>query len=188
MENRPSCRRVIPARGLEKLGWQREQDEFNTVPDKVWRTLVADRGLDGKNPPSWYYRACLRCLVQHSPNGHINTQSLLEGPRPLPKMIEDYLKRVQAVTWNRVVLEADGNQDGDTLIGIGPPKTKRDDRVCILFGCSVPCILRPRRTDAETYFEFIGEAFIYGKMDGQAVTALIAKDELETRIEKFRLK
>jgi Heterokaryon incompatibility protein (HET) len=177
---------VIPEKGLSKLGWERsESGEFTTVPDKVWRTLVADRGSDGKNPPSWYHRACLRCLVQDTPNGHINTQVILNSEPPPPKIIENFLKRVQAVTWNRVVLEAKGQGDDEALVGIGPPRTEQNDIICILFGCSVPCILRPRNNGE--HYEFIGEAYIYGKMDGEAVSSLSSRNELQSKTEVFRI-
>jgi hypothetical protein len=43
------------------------------------------------------------------------------------------------------------------------------DIICILFGCSVPIVLREYRTENDHYFEFIGEAYIHGMMDGEAV-------------------
>ena len=177
---------VIPQKALQKLGWTGDNDVVDTVPDKVWRTLVADRGPDGRNPPSWYHRACLRCLVKDTPNGHINTHKLLAGEPP--KIIKDYLKRVQAVTWNRVVLEAGLEGKEENLVGIGPPGTELGDIVCILFGCSVPCILRVCETDGDKQinYKLIGEAFIYGRMDGEAVTG-ITTDEIQAKTEEFRI-
>jgi hypothetical protein len=57
--------------------------------------------------------------------------------------------------------------------GIGPPDAKEDDRVCILSGCSVPVLLRKNRgriggLASETWF-FVGECFVLGIMDGEAV-------------------
>lgn len=176
---------VIPLTALNKLGWTIPQggDEMvDSVPDTAWRTLVANRGIDGKNPLSWYHRACLRCLINDTPNGHINTKTLLE--RDPTKIMKEFLKRVQAVTWNRVVLEA--KTDQQPLVGIGPPGTEQGDIVCILFGCSVPCVLRPLSVDkSNSNFEYVGEAFIYGKMDGEAV--LMTPAELEKRTVEFRL-
>ncbi|CAJ2500398.1 Uu.00g032510.m01.CDS01 [Anthostomella pinea] len=119
--------------------------------------------------------------------------------------MHDYIKRVQAVIWNRVVLEGAAGHDvhEDALVGIGPPLTEKDDLVCILFGCSVPCILRPLvSVDLEPnqgkksrkpyagekldYYEFVGEAFVYGKMDGQAMESISA-DELTDKTQDFRL-
>lgn len=177
---------VIPRTALSKLGWK-EKGTVHTVPDKVWRTLVADRGPDGKTPPHLYHRACLRCLVKGTSNGHINTKELLAAePREPTKR---YLRRVQAVTWNRVVLETSrGQQDENLLVGIGPPDTDINDIVCILRGCNVPCILRgPERTsEGEEYYQFVGEAFIYGEMDGEAV-ARLSRHELAAKTQEFCL-
>jgi hypothetical protein len=178
---------VIPKKCLEKGDWSgTRENEATQVPDKLWRTLVADRGADGRNPPSLYHRACLHCLVNDTPNGHINTRELLDENRG--NIARDYLKRVQAVTWNRVFLEADSQKEGvETLFGVGPPETGLKDVICILFGCSVPCILREHpHPEGGTYFELIGEAYIYGKMDGEAVTAL-SEEDLRDKIKVFRL-
>ncbi|OTB04524.1 hypothetical protein M426DRAFT_320644 [Hypoxylon sp. CI-4A] len=194
---------IIPQGALQRLGWSYDEDEYFSVPDKVWRTLVADRGPDGRPPPSWYHRACLRCLVHDTPNGHIATKNILEqNPSGI---MHDYIKRVQAVIWNRVVLKAadETNRRGEDLVGVGPPLTEKDDLICIVFGCSVPCIIRPwmanpssrdhekrrrkpRLGEQPDYYEFIGEAFIYGKMDGQAIDSLDPKD-LEAKTREFRL-
>ena len=68
--------------------------------------------------------------------------------------------------------------------GIGPPDAKEDDRVCILSGCSVPVLLRRNRgriagLAAETWY-FVGECFVLGIMDGEAVQ----KGQLEKLVLK----
>ncbi|KAI6085111.1 hypothetical protein F4821DRAFT_241577 [Hypoxylon rubiginosum] len=196
---------IIPQVALERLGWSRTEGKAgcHPVPDQVWRTLVADRGPDGRPPPSWYHRACLRCLVHDTPNGHVATKDILE--QRSSGIMSDYVKRVQAVAWNRVVLEGMSakSRHGETLVGIGPPRTEKDDLICILFGCSVPCIIRPwvltnlnsnngikcrnpSTREQPDYYEFIGEAFIYGKMDGQAIES-ISPEDLLARTQEFRL-
>jgi hypothetical protein len=173
---------VIPRRCLEKFGWKQPKlTESPSVPEQLWRTLVADRGPDGGEVPPYYQRACLSCLMKHSPNGHINTKELLKvnGFKDQESPAQEYLRRVQAVTWNRVCLEArpptgatinTPHGKSDKLVGLGPPKTQQNDVIAIFYGCSVPVILRPR--DPTLYekecYEFIGEAYIYGKMDGEA--------------------
>jgi hypothetical protein len=178
---------VIPKKCLQKGDWSGGREEqISRAPDKLWRTLVADRGADGRNPPSLYHRAFLHCLVKDNPNGHINTRELLKESED--DITRDYLKRVQAVTWNRVFLEADTQKQGvEKLFGVGPPETELNDVICILFGCSVPCIHRKYpHEEGGSYFELIGEAYIYGKMDGEAVTAL-SDDDLQEKTMEFRL-
>lgn len=169
---------VITKKCLEKGDWSgTREDEVREGPDKLWRTLVADRGVDGRNPPSLYHRACLHCLVNDTPNGHINIRELLDETRDY--ITRDYLKRVQAVTWNRVFLEADSQKEGaEKLFGVGPPETCLKD---------VICILRERlHPEGETYFEPVGEAYIYGKMDGEAMEAL-SDEGLREKTKVFRL-
>ncbi|KAF2818345.1 hypothetical protein CC86DRAFT_413998 [Ophiobolus disseminans] len=91
-------------------------------------------------------------------------------------IIQEYLKRVRDVTWNKVFLQgvqppaSTGGSTSETLIGLGPPKTQEGDVIAILYGCSVPVILRPMRDASSPQgYDFIGEAYIYGKMDGEAM-------------------
>lgn len=53
-------------------------------------------------------------------------------------------------------------------IGLGPATLQEDDVVCILFGANTPHILRPRSQDGgQRGYYVIGEAYVYGVMDGQ---------------------
>jgi hypothetical protein len=50
-------------------------------------------------------------------------------------------------------------------MGLGPPGTNNGDLICILLGCHVPLVLRRVRG----YYLVVGECFIYGLMDGEAM-------------------
>jgi hypothetical protein len=80
----------------------------------------------------------------------------------LTEMIE-FLKRVQAVTWNRRLIRLEGDS-----LGLVLEQIEKQDRICILFGCDVSVVLR-RRDDG--FWGFIGEAFVHGSgvMDGEAM-------------------
>ena len=44
--------------------------------------------------------------------------------------------------------------------------------ICILYGCSVPVILRPcagNTGSGEAYYNLIGDCYLYGMMDGEAL-------------------
>lgn len=69
------------------------------------------------------------------------------------------------------------------LFGITPASAEVGDIICILFGCSVPVILREHASKTETYFQFIGESYIHGKMDGEACESIG-----EAKIEEFKLR
>ncbi|KAF0330026.1 HET-domain-containing protein [Colletotrichum asianum] len=60
-------------------------------------------------------------------------------------------------------------------VGIGPPNLAEGDEVWVLSGGKVPFILRPStgdespRSSATPLFTLIGDAFVYGIMDGEAI-------------------
>ena len=134
----------------------------------VLADTVADRDPRGDHPPLWYRRACDEAF-ESSQNGLLNTIELLRRLEEKDKyglasieMIE-FLRRVQAVVWHRRLVRLE-----DDSLGLVPEGTEKQDRICILFGCDVPVVLR-RRDDG--FWGFIGEAFVHGSgvMDGEAM-------------------
>jgi hypothetical protein len=195
----PVSRGVIPKVCLEKGGWN-HGTETARVPDRLWRTLVADRNADGENPDPWYHRAALHCMALADNNGDIATHELLDpgtyAHDNQPQIVTEYLKRVQSVSWNRKFIECADTPDpgvealNQTLhesepnFGLAPPDTDLGDRICILFGCSVPCVLRPLN-DGTGHYVFVGEAYVYGKMDGEAIAAMSSDSELRKATKEF---
>ncbi|KAI1109288.1 heterokaryon incompatibility protein-domain-containing protein [Nemania sp. NC0429] len=188
----PIVRGVIPRACLIKGGWKFDGAPKVIVPDKLWRTMVADRDAEGNNTPPWYHRAALHSMTLVDNNGNLPTQELLMsddikgGNRP--QIVTEFLKRVQGVVWNRRFLEGiwgTSNGSSEPLFGIGPPRAELGDMICILFGCSVPCILRSCGAENnQGCYELIGEAYIYGRMDGEGVLMLSAR-ELQDKTEQF---
>jgi hypothetical protein len=167
---------VIPSRALEWGGWPKPDDGFPPVevPDKLWRTLVADRDPDGNNAPPWYRRACLECLQYVNPSGDLNTEKFKEAELP-PASMKMFIERVKAAVWCRQFFVTGGREGKrKPLYGLAPPETKEGDAIYILFGCSVPVVLRkvpsPRRRGIDRY-TFIGECYVHGMMDGEALPA-----------------
>ncbi|KAF2656359.1 hypothetical protein K491DRAFT_678121 [Lophiostoma macrostomum CBS 122681] len=188
----PAAAGIIDKSCLEKAGWQYPENEFSqeTLPDKLWRTLVADRTPEGSNPPTWYHRAALHCMkeVIKNPYGSLNIGEIISAEKDPPRPVVEYVKRVQAVTSDRAFIAGSTKRsDSEPLFGLASRDTKLNDRICILFGCSVPCILRPYVSSNGTeYFEFVGEAYIYGIMEGEAV-ATLGKDELKAQTRVFQV-
>lgn len=162
---------MIQMDALEMGGWPPDCIDPK-VPDLLWRTLVADRGPDGINAPAWYHRACRECLIHVDQNGDLNTNKV-KGVEGTPTTIVSFLDRVQRVTWNRRFFQS--RSDGDVKkgrsprFGLVPPKAELGDIICIIFGCSVPVLLREFHTYGDSYFEFVGECYVHGYMDGEAV-------------------
>ena len=52
-----------------------------------------------------------------------------------------------------------------------PDATRTGDLICVLLGCSEPVILRPVVNDGKETrnWNLVGEAYVYGIMDGEAV-------------------
>jgi hypothetical protein len=174
---------VITKDCLECLGWvfDKNAKEIAEVPAKLWQTLVADRDPQGGPPPPWYKTACQHCLAYQTNNGHINLGNILRRKLQAGSqdLVYDYLCRVRAVTWNRSFLRGDTicsvaagdcGSNHDELVGFGPPLTERGDVIAILYGGSVPVILRPTENSSRDHlgYRFVGEAYIYGKMDDEA--------------------
>jgi hypothetical protein len=197
---------LILRESLRMGDWDGIENNPESVPDKIWRTLIADRDSEGQIPPTWYQRACLRCLEMADTfnNGDVNIGQLLQGNSD---MLCVYLTRVRNTIWNRKFFNAkirkrpennlqgsvsynhlpeatgEGPEAGNTqeknettkynkLFGLCPGRTEVGDLICILYGCSVPVILRDKAPDSpgdRKWFEVIGEAYVHGKMDGEAI-------------------
>ena len=57
--------------------------------------------------------------------------------------------------------------------GLGPEESETGDIVCVLYGCSVPVVLRvaeKQRVDGKVLHEVVGEAYVHGIMDGEFMT------------------
>lgn len=134
----PSQAGNIPEEWVRSVGWKANEGE---VPPDLWRTLVADRGQHGRNPPTYYARACQDSLTRGLDSGSINTTELINEGRC--SVIAEFCRRVQAVIWNRRLMKTkSGNY------GLVRKDVQNGDLVCILYGCSVPVILR-RRTKTQ---------------------------------------
>jgi hypothetical protein len=132
----------IPIEWADLAEWK---DAEKFPPDTFWQTLVANRGKDGKNPPVYYSRACQESFRKGGlGSGAIDTTALIEYERN--SVVAQFCRRVQAVTWNRALVRTKGEKLG--LVG---KDVQKGDRVCILYGCSVPVVLRecPRKTEDE---------------------------------------
>jgi hypothetical protein len=172
---------VIPAEAFKYGGWDYKHEDLDgrnpsdlpPVPDVIWRTLVADRGPRGDNAPRWYRRACLECLMHINGSGDLNTSDLLDRPEGTATTMKLFLERVQAVVWRRKIFLTKGKPGKHKpLYGLAPSETEANDVICILFGCSVPVVLRKQpkkgRKDPDRY-KFIGECYVHGMMYGEAL-------------------
>jgi hypothetical protein len=194
----------IPEEWMEAGGWVNIN---NDPPDEFWRTLVADRGHNGRNPPSYYPRAFIQSVTRGLTSGSLNTTKLIEEGRST--VVAEFFRRVQSVIWNRSLMKTESGR-----LGIVSKKARTGDVVCILYGCSVPVLLR-RHAKSETmiskermeddgemgerkeaannliqqdelgWYELIGECYVHEMMDGEAIRY---QDEHGLKSQLFELR
>jgi hypothetical protein len=123
----------IPNSWLELSGW--EPPYSQDPPAEFWRTLVADRGFHNHNPPYYYARACRESVNKGGwESGSVNTTALINNERN--SIIAEFCRRVQAVIWGRSLFKTKAGR-----LGLGK-NVQKGDKICILYGCTVPIILR----------------------------------------------
>jgi len=159
---------------LELLGWTGSLDDG--VDDQLWKTLAANRTPDGTKAPVWYRRACALALTKLNEFGHLDLSALTSSKSEASAMI-DYLQRVNNVVERRKIFRcmlASASFSEETTVGIGPHNVKAGDIVCILFGCSVPLVLRrvPFDVEAAQSFRLIGTCYVHGHMEGEHFVGL----------------
>ena len=117
-----------------------DRDEANTV---FWRTIIADRLLDGTGPPGPDYS-------RHFENWQAGVES--DGAT-------DFRNAAVSHCAGRSFIQC---QDG--RLGLAPRTTQVNDLVCLFHGGDVPFILRPSQSGRYT---FVGEAYVHGIMQGE---------------------
>lgn len=145
----------IPRSWLTLGGW--EPPYAKDPPAELWRTLVADRGMDNRNPPSYYGRACRESVNRGGiACGLVNTTALINNERN--SIIAKFCRRVHAVIWGRSMFRTASEK-----LGIASSDTQVGDLICILYGCTVPVVLsvqdKTAREQEEEKFEDCFEAF-----------------------------
>jgi hypothetical protein len=167
---------IITAESLAIGDWPQDDDENSEfvpeLPDELWRTMVADRGPDGKSAPRWYARACRHAIEESSDTGDINTVDLIEQGRD--SIVVEFLKRVRDVVWNRSFFRSLGSNfwSQKPRLGLSPAEAEKGDLICILYGCSVPVILREIEGGQVPEYRLIGECYLHGMMDAEAISGL----------------
>ncbi|KAK8017008.1 hypothetical protein PG993_015197 [Apiospora rasikravindrae] len=125
----------IPTSWLRLGGWEWPYED--DPPDELWRTLVADRGRDNRNPPYYYARACRESVHKGNTNsGRVKTGALINNERN--SIVTEFCRRVHAVIWNRRMFKTEKGRLGlayDVEVG---------DKVCVLYGCTVPVVLKQK--------------------------------------------
>jgi len=148
--------------------------------------MVAGKGPNGGNPPQSYSLVCQELFD----SGHdINLQN--KRDRTTNDVLVQFIDRVLSVIWSRRLAKTVKHE----RLALLPAGTKREDVICILYGCSVPVVLRntkDKTTEGEDVWELIGECYVYEMMAGEALFERrigheeeIAKRKEERREDQF---
>jgi hypothetical protein len=153
----------IPEAWLELAGWKEPYD--SDPPDAFWRTVVADRGRENRNPPYYYARACRESVHKGGlGGGRVDTTGLINNEQN--SIVAEFCRRVQAVIWKRTLFKTmEGRLGLANRVEIG-------DDVCILYGCTVPVILA-RNDKAEPN-------------DSVKLNKVLDEEEFEDSVEKLK--
>ncbi|PVH80371.1 hypothetical protein DL98DRAFT_588478 [Cadophora sp. DSE1049] len=130
-------------------------------PDVLWRTLVAGMDCFGSPAPA-SFQCCFENFIiimehmRHPEEGWTSPG----GPEVLDPIHNFLLAMSSCAPCRRVFATRFG------YLGLGPVGIEAGDRICIFLGFSTPFVVRPR--DGGGYL-VVGECYIYGLMDGEAL-------------------
>lgn len=174
----------IPASWLDLGGWPearrptRMNGELDDPPTAFWRTLVADRGKSNRNPPYYYARACKETILKGGIRSNaVDTTALIYNERN--SIIAEFCRRVQSVIWNRALIKT---RKG--ALGLVSQDVREGDLICVIYGCTVPVILRRNNARFKTKNEQDSEKLEDGI---EAMKRLVVKMErYRDRADRFR--
>jgi hypothetical protein len=156
----------------------------------LWRTLVADRDDFGDSAPD-SYESIIHIPIKPTGNhaylvqngffvmfsmARFCNQNLQVGEReflmyfplikteyelPPPEVVPLILSRCCTLMFGRKLLIT-----GKGYVGLAPITAQKGDIIAILFGCSMPVILRRY---GDKGYKLVGEAYVHGIMEGEAL-------------------
>lgn len=131
-------------------------ENYETV---FWRTLLADNGRGGVKSDKHN-----RTLYE---TWH-NSKELRQSSIPIPNIdtinvrsVDFHIMKTSVCTGRRFFTTEKG------YLGLGPADARESDMICVLHGGPVPLLLH--QNTVHNYYNFIGECFIHGLMNGEAL-------------------
>ncbi len=143
--------------------------------ETTWEILCGGIGVENFRN-SIEYKQAFTNLTEKKRS--INTGELLRERFPVLKNFEkDFLTNVQSICWNRKTFRGYATFDHRDLLGLAPTDAKIGDTLAILYGCSVPVVMRPHRKEpCGTQWELIGEAYVHHYMEGEVFESMEPSD------------
>ena len=93
-------------------------------------------------------------------------------------MAREFLAKVVTTCYTRRYMSLrDSGQN--IFFGLAPERSEEGDSVIVLQGCSVHVVLRRSHKRDGVYWDLIGECFVYGVMDSEAMADLTYHSRLQ---------
>ena len=137
----------LPITWLTAGDWNNHDQD---PPDELWRTIVANRGPDGRNALTFYPTAFKESLKKGRQGDILKTANLINYGQC--SIVAQFLRRMQAVIWNRRLMHTKGHEherhatckkpERPVRLGLVHQDAKPGHLICFLYGCTVPVILR----------------------------------------------
>ncbi|KAH6847176.1 heterokaryon incompatibility protein-domain-containing protein [Chaetomium sp. MPI-CAGE-AT-0009] len=168
------------------------------LDEVFWRSLIADTQFQRAAPATlgigcraWerimHREAGLKLLPDDAEEDKDETYDALptEEDMAVPNMAADPEFRL-ALEWNSArIMAATGRAMAvtkDGYVAVVPPKTEVGDLVCVFYGLNTPFLVRPQvNTNNEggtRLVRLVGEAYVHGMMDGQAMMMADAQPDV----------
>ncbi|KAH7393613.1 heterokaryon incompatibility protein-domain-containing protein [Cadophora sp. MPI-SDFR-AT-0126] len=157
--------------------------EFLKIP-QVWEKELQLSGYDIQNLPQEYRRALVadtRYTLASLTRGHILDWGSITAADDILDVKSLSLKQN---TWSQLVMTSHGRRMGVITggrLGIFPPATSPGDKVAMFMGGKLLYVIRPVAR-CEGYV-LIGECYVNGLMDGEAMEPIVRTDRSPERIK-----
>jgi hypothetical protein len=127
--------------------------------EAFWRTLIADWSFDWQQRPDASWEANFEIWMRRSDND-MHPDLLRRA-----KIFDYYAPAVTRLMTRAIAVTDEG------YFGIVPGRAKRGDSIVLLKGGTVPYVIREATsTAAKGKYEFVGECYVHGVMDGELLT------------------
>ena len=167
-------------KGVPNYNLRRTRPHYPTpsdFQDAYFRTVLTDRTASQQRASPGYIAACMTDLESTERAAVVLPGDVLPEV-PMQKRCaafhEDFLASVESSLQFRTLFVT---QTG--YIGLGPLTMQPGDLVCVLLGCSIPMVIR---SEAPNRHVLVGECYIHGVMDGEALGPA-----WESQVQSFNL-
>jgi hypothetical protein len=140
-----------------------------TDEEAFWRTIIVNRcDAEGLEIPDAAYASNFKSFVSIFTSVH-------ESPLPPHQQHYSASEKLKANTFRSALCYGTFGRRFCTLrdgsIGMVPAGTREGDLVCVLYGVGVSLVIRAmkEREDRRQEYELVGECYIHGIMDGEAI-------------------